>query len=197
MYGNCIQFIVGPRAFLRVRTQTKIVRGTMLTRKSKLLLSLTAATPLLFSACTDNGIFNPLSDVAGTYQLSVYAGRTVPASYTIQPNDPNYPSLPNGATLVVTGGNLVLRTNGTFTETNAYTITPNGGSAYNDSFVSQGTWSLNGGSQVTLSAPATSQSSPSRYVTASWTVNAATGKETVNYQEYDSANVPQSFEYQR
>jgi hypothetical protein len=169
----------------------------MLTRKSKLLLSLTAATPLLFAACTDNGIFNPLSDVAGTYQLSVYAGRTVPASYTIQPGDPNYPTLPNGATLVVTGGSLVLRTNGTFTETNSYTVTPNGGSPYNDSFVSQGTWNLNGGSQVTLSAAATSQGAPARYVTGSWTVNTVSRKETINYQEYDSGNVPQSFEYQR
>ena len=169
----------------------------MLTRKSKLLLSLTVATPLLFAACTDNGIFNPLSDVAGTYQLSVYAGRSLPAAYTIQPGDPNYPTLQNGATLVVTDGSLVLRTSGSFTETNSYTITPNGGQAYNDSFVSQGTWNLNGGTQVTLSAPATSQGAPARYVTASWTVNTVNNKETINYQEYDSNNVAQSFEYQR
>ena len=66
----------------------------MLTRKSRLLLSLTAATLLLFAACTDNTLTNPLEDADGTYQLTVYAGRTAPATFTIQPDDPNYPQYP-------------------------------------------------------------------------------------------------------
>ncbi len=90
----------------------------MLTKKSSLLLGLTAAVPLLFAACTDNSIFNPMADASGTYQLTVYAGRTLPATFTIQPGDPNYPQAPNGGTLAVTGGNLVLSSNGTFVETN-------------------------------------------------------------------------------
>src|ERR1700719_2672556 len=102
----------------------------MLTKKSSLLLGLTAAVPMLFAACTDNSILNPMANAAGTYQLTVYAGRTPPATYTIQPNDPNYGSIaPNGGTLVVTSGNLVLNNDGTFVETNNYTITPYGGSA--------------------------------------------------------------------
>ena len=52
----------------------------MLTKRSRLLLGLTAAIPLLFAACTDNNIFNPQDNAVGTYDLSVYAGRTVPAT---------------------------------------------------------------------------------------------------------------------
>ncbi|HMH25457.1 MAG TPA: hypothetical protein VK542_02595, partial [Gemmatimonadaceae bacterium] len=87
----------------------------MLTKKSRLLLTLTAATPLLF-ACTDNGIFNPLNDASGTYQLTVYAGKTMPATFIIQAGDPQFPEAPNGGTLVVTDGTLVLQNSGAFVE---------------------------------------------------------------------------------
>src|SRR5712671_1733334 len=102
MYGNCIQFPqFGPRV-QRQPTLTSNARGNMLTRKVKRLLSLTAvATPLFFAACSDNP-FNPINDASGTYQLTVYAGRSIPATYTIQPGDPNY-NMPNGGTLQVTG----------------------------------------------------------------------------------------------
>ncbi len=71
-------------------------------RQSKQLLSVVAV--LLIAACTDNSITNPLADAAGTYQLTVYAGRSIPATYIIQAGDPNYPQYPNGATFVVSGG---------------------------------------------------------------------------------------------
>lgn len=167
----------------------------MLTRKAKLLLSLTAATPLLFSACTDNSIFNPLNDAAGTYQLTVYAGRSVPATYTIQPGDPNYPEYPNGATFVVSGGSLVLNSNGTFTETNNYVFTPTGQSSSQSAFVSSGTWTLNG-TELTLSAPF-QNNNPARNVTGTWTVDTVNDREIINYQESDGAGGFESYEYMR
>ncbi len=161
----------------------------MLTRKAKLLLSLTAATPLLFAACKDNSLLGPLADAAGTYQLTVYAGQTLVAHYTIQPNDPNYPLYPNGATLDVVGGTMVLNGNGTFTETNNYVITPTGGAAQNRDFVSQGTWTLSG-MDWTLTAPAQGINGP-RYVTGTLSVD------RINYQEANQAGVFEAYEYRR
>jgi hypothetical protein len=164
----------------------------MLTRKSKLLLSLTAATPLLFAACTDNTLTNPLGDVDGTYQLTVYAGRATPATFTIQPGDPNYPQYPNGATMVVTGGTMVLNSNGTFTETNNYAYTPPGGPTDTDSFVSSGTWTLNGEDFSFYAPPQNNQFARNIIGTITESVN---GNLVINYQE--SLGGPlQSFEYQ-
>lgn len=161
----------------------------MLTRRARLLLSLTAATPLLFAACTDNGIFNPLADAAGTYQLTVYAGRSLPATYTIQPGDPNYPLYPNGATLVVSGGTMVLNSNGTFIETNNYVITPNGGASENTAFVSSGTWTLSG-TDLTLNAPF-QNNNPPRNVFGTLSID------TINYLETDGAGGFDPYEYRR
>ncbi|HEX9129041.1 MAG TPA: hypothetical protein VF850_07770 [Gemmatimonadaceae bacterium] len=164
----------------------------MLTKKSRLLLGLTAAVPLLFAACTDNNIFNPMADAAGTYQLTVYAGRTIPATFTIQPGDPTYGSYaPNGGTLAVTGGNLVLSSNGAFVETNNYVITPNGGGApSNVQFQSSGTWTLNG--------TIFSLSDPSRGRQVSGTLEADLNNNlTVNYTEDDGTGTFQSYEYKR
>jgi hypothetical protein len=162
----------------------------MLTKKSRLLLTLSAATPLLFAACTDNGIFNPLQDASGTYQLTVYAGRTMPATFTIQPGDPNFPEAPNGGTLVVTDGTLVLQNNGAFVETNNYTITPSGQSGTAHQFVSSGTWTLNG-TTFTLSDQALQ-----RFDTGTLDTD-ANGRLTVNYSEDSGNGVLQSFEYKR
>ena len=174
----------------RLSFLTSNARGTMLTRKAKLLLSLTAAAPLLFAAaCTDNGIFNPLADAAGTYQLTVYAGKSVspqgPAHYVIQPNDPNYPDFPNGATLDVTDGSLVLNSNGTYTETNNYVITPTGESSLTRFFRSQGSWNLNG-TDLTLSSQ-----QENRFVTGTLDLD------TINYQEANGNGGFDSFEYKR
>ena len=58
-------------------------------RQTKRLLSVIGI--LLIAACTDNGIFNPLNNAAGTYTLTVYAGKTLPATFTVQPGDPQWP----------------------------------------------------------------------------------------------------------
>jgi hypothetical protein len=162
----------------------------MLTKKSSLLLGLTAAVPLLFAACTDNNIFNPMASAAGTYQLTVYAGKTITAHFVIQAGDPNFPQAPNGGTLDVTGGNLVLSNNGTFVETNDYTITPTGGSSQNVQFVSSGTWTLNG-TTFTLSDP-----SRNRQVTGTLEAD-ANNNLTVNYAENDGTGTFQQYEYKR
>jgi hypothetical protein len=162
----------------------------MLTKKSRLLLTLTAATPLLFAACTDNGIFNPLQDASGTYQLTVYAGKTMPATFTIQPGDPNFPEAPNGGTLVVTDGTLVLQNNGSFVETNNYTITPSGQGGQAHQFVSSGTWTLSGTS-FTLS-----DQTLQRFDTGTLDAD-ANGNLTVNYTEDSGNGVFQSYEYKR
>jgi hypothetical protein len=162
----------------------------MLTKKSRLLLTLTAATPLLFAACTDNGIFNPLQDASGTYQLTVYAGKTMPATFTIQPGDPNFPEAPNGGTLVVTDGTLVLQNNGSFVETNNYTITPSGQAGQAHQFVSSGTWTLNG---TTFSL---SDQTLQRFDTGTLDTD-ANGRLTVNYTEDAGNGVFQSYEYKR
>ena len=165
----------------------------MLTRKARLLLSLTAATPLLFAGCTDNSLTNPLNNAAGTYQLTVYAGRSVPATYNIQPGDPAYPQYPNGATFVVSDGTMVLNSNGTFLETNHYLFTPTGEATQTAQFASSGTWTLNG-EQFGFSAPAQNNNS-ARNITGSLSVN-VNGITTINYQESDGAGGFDSFEYQ-
>ena len=163
----------------------------MLTRKSRLLLALTAATPLLFAACTDNNIFNPQGNAVGTYQLTVYAGRGMPnATFTIQPGDPDFPQAPNGGTFVVTNGNLVLNSDGSFVETNNFFTTPTGGSSIPSSFVSSGTWTLNGTS-FTLSDP-----SRGRFVNGTLTDDVS-GNIRVNYTENDGSGTIQSYEYAR
>jgi hypothetical protein len=162
----------------------------MLTKKSRLLLTLTAATPLLFAACTDNGIFNPLTNAAGTYQLTVYAGKTTPATFTIQPNDPQFPDAPNGGTLVITDGTLVLQNNGSFVETNNYTITPTGQSTNFHQFVGNGTWTLNGTS-FTLNDQVNNHFDTGTLDTD------ANGRLTVNFTEDTGGGVFQSFEYKQ
>ncbi len=166
----------------------------MLTKKARLFLSLTAATPLLFAAaCTDNGILNPLADAAGTYQLTVYAGKTLVAHYVIQPNDPFFSNdAPNGGTLDVTDGTLDLNTNGSYTETNNYVITPTGGSPVQRFFRSQGVWTMNVNNEVTLSSQV-----ENRFVQATWTVDDVNAKETINYQEANGNGGQDSFEYAR
>jgi hypothetical protein len=161
----------------------------MLTKRSKLLLGLTAVTPLLFAACTDN-IFNPQGNAVGNYQLTVYAGRSMPATFIIQPGDPDFPEAPNGGTFVVTSGSLVLNSDGTFVEQNFFSTTPQGQSSQQSSFTSSGTWNLNGTS-FSFSDP-----SRQRFVTGTLAEDVS-GNIRVNYQEDDLNGTPQSFEYTR
>lgn len=154
-------------------------------RHTKKLLSLTAV--VLLAACTDNSLTNPFQNAVGTYQLTVYAGRSIPATYTIQPGDPTYP---NGATFVVTDGNLVLNNNGTFVETNNYVTTPTGGTGQPSSFVSSGTWTIQGTTTLLLTAPAQNGNQP-RSIQGTIDVN------TISYQEDNGSGGLDSFEYKR
>jgi len=158
----------------------------MLTRKAKLLLSLTAATPLLFAACTDNSLTGPYGDVAGTYQLTVFQGATPPVTHTYQAGQIN--ALPNGGTIQWTDGTMVLNSNGTFTETNNYIITPTGEQSRSSAFVSIGTYTVDG-TFFTLSAPAQSQIA-ARY--AEGTIDL----DRINYIE-DDGGVSLAYEYRR
>jgi hypothetical protein len=162
----------------------------MLTKKVGMLLVLTVATPLLFAACTDNGIFNPNQNASGNYQLTVYSGRSIPAHFTIQPNDPLYPEYPNGATFDVTSGNLALSSNGTFVETNNFVVTPTGSASQSQSFTRSGTWTINFGTDLTLFIPA-QNNNPSE------TLDATLDVDTITYQEADASGTLQSYEYKR
>jgi hypothetical protein len=162
----------------------------MLTKKSRLLLTLTAATPLLFAACTDNGIFNPLNNASGTYQLTIYANKSVPATFTILAGDPNFPEAPNGGTLVFTDGTLVLQNNGTFVETDNYTETPQGQAAQFRQFQASGTWTLNG---TTFNL---NDSANQRFDSGTLDTD-ANGRLTVNFTENVGNGQTASFEYKK
>ena len=114
----------------------------------------------------------------------------MPATYTIQAGDPNFPQLPNGGTFVVTSGDLILNNNGTFIETNNYSSTPTGGTTTTSNFVSSGTWTLNG-TIFSLSDPARS-----RQVTGTLAANINNAL-TINYMEDDGTGIIQSYEYIR
>jgi hypothetical protein len=158
----------------------------MLTRHVNKLLSVTAV--MLVAACTDNNILNPLSDVAGRYQLTIFAGATVPIQFAVQPGED--PDLPNGGTWNVTGGTLDLRENGTFTETNFITKTPTSGSAFNANFVSVGTYSV-GGSTIQFDAPQQNGLAPRSF-------DGVVSQDRINYTEYDPGTGQQfSYEYRR
>ena len=158
-------------------------------RHTRKLLSLTAV--MLLAACTDNSLTNPFQNATGTYDLTVYAGKAIPATYVIQPGDATYP---NGATFVVTDGNLVLNDNGTFVETNNYVTTPNGGSAQQSSFVSSGTWT-GSGTTLSLSAPQQNGNAP-RNVSGTLTFDSSRNVYVLDYQESNGVGGFDSFEYQ-
>src|SRR2546423_8748739 len=108
-------------------------------RQTKRFLSLIAV--LAIAACTDNSITNPYGNVAGTYQLTVFAGRSLPATYTYSAGQ--IQALPNGGTVQWTDGTMVLNSNGTFVETNNRIVSPNGEASYSDPFISNGTYTVN------------------------------------------------------
>ncbi|HET7615162.1 MAG TPA: hypothetical protein VFK26_14685 [Gemmatimonadaceae bacterium] len=157
-------------------------------RQTKKLLGLTAV--VLLAACTDNSLTNPFQDAVGSYDLTVYAGASIPANYTISPGDPNFPEAPNGGTLTVTDGQLILNQNGTFNEINNYVITPTGGSAVNRSFVSNGTWTIQNNTTIFLNAPAQNGFGPR-------SVQGTIDVDTIRYQEENGSGGFDAFEYRR
>ena len=163
-------------------------------RHTKPLLGVMAV--MLVAACTDNSLSGPYSAAAGTYDLTVYAGRTPPATYTIQPNDPNYQQYaPNGGTLVVRDGTMELQSNGTFYETNNLEITPTGGSTVTTTFSRYGYWTVNG-SELTLDVPVQAGYNVAIRDFGTLTVD-ANGNYTINYDEDNGLGQFLSFEYKR
>ena len=154
-------------------------------RHTKRLLSVIAV--MLVAACTDNSLTNPYGNVSGTYQLTVFAGRTLPATYTYSAGQVS--ALPNGGTIQWTGGTMVLNSNGTFVETNAYTATDNVNGSQSGSFISSGTYTVNG-TNFTLSAPA-QNGVAQRYGTGTIQFN------TINYDENNGDGTTSSYEYKR
>ena len=154
-------------------------------RHTKTLLSVIAV--MLIAACTDNSLTNPYGNVSGTYQLTVFAGRSLPATYTYQPGQ--IQALPNGGTIQWTDGTMDLRSNGTFIETNNYLMTPAGGQTTSGSFTSTGTYTVSG-VNFTLSAPAQNQTSQ-RYATGTIEFD------TINYDEDNGDGTTSSYEYKR
>jgi hypothetical protein len=145
----------------------------MLTKRVRRLLGVAAVAPLLLTSC-DSSINDPFDDATGTYDLTVFNGGRVPAVFDCGP-----PECPSGGTVLVNDGTLTLHEDGTFTERNHFTFRPNGASTYNDSFISNGTYTLSG-DDLTLSAPPQSGHDESRLIFATLSF------ETIRYEENDA-----------
>jgi hypothetical protein len=158
----------------------------MLTKNVRLVLALTAATPLLFAACKDNNLVTP-ANVVGSYQLTLFRGQVPPVTDTYQASD-GITDLPNGGTVSWTGGTFVLDADGGFAETNTYTITPTGEASRQSAFTSIGTYRLSG-SSIIFTAPAQNNNA-ARNFTGTITVK------SIAYQESDGQNFL-VFEYRR
>lgn len=154
-------------------------------RQTKRLLSVIAV--MLIAACTDNSLTNPYGNAAGTYQLTVFAGRSLPATYTYQAGQ--LQTIPNGGTVQWTDGTMVLNSNGTFVETNNYVATDNVNGSQSGSFISTGTYTVSG-INFTLSAPAQNQTA-ARYATGTIQFD------TINYDEQNGDGTTSSYEYKR
>lgn len=160
-------------------------------RHTKKLLGLTAV--MLVAACTDN-LTGPRANAAGTYTLTVHGGRSIPAHYIVQPGSNNgYPDLPNGGTLDVTGGDIVLNSNGTFAETNDLLLTPPSGSSISRTFFRTGTWTLFGETLTIASGSGSNSVHDDGTVTTD-----ANGVMTVYYlEDIDGSGTLLPFEYKR
>jgi hypothetical protein len=162
----------------------------MLTRTVRLILGLTAATPLLLvAACTNNEPVSPLTSAAGQYQMTLFRGGLLPVTDTYTAAD-SITSLPNGGTVTWTDGTMVLNSDGTFVETNNYTINPTGSTTSSTgAFVSIGKYTVSG-TNFSLSVAAVPQQVAARSATG--TISAT----TINYQESNGVSLD-TFEYKR
>ena len=151
------------------------------------LLSVAAIVPLLLTSCDSSSIFDPSDDAVGTYQLSVFAGQSMPnATFQCPPGGcaSTGVSMPNGGTLVVVNGRLVLYDDGTFVETNNFDVTPSGEATQRVVYSSTGSYDVFD-EELTLSDP-----SQDRFIEASLT--AFGGDTRINYIEDG-----QAYEYRR
>jgi hypothetical protein len=162
----------------------------MLTRTVRLILSLTAATPLLFvAACTNNDPISPLAKAAGQYQMTLFRGVPLPVTDTYTAAD-SISSLPDGGSVSWTDGTMVLNSDGTFVETNNYTVLPTGSTTGSTgAFVSIGKYTVSG-TTFSLSVAAVPQQVAARFATG--TISAS----TINYQESNGVSFD-TFEYKR
>lgn len=118
-------------------------RQEMLTRHRRLAVMLFAAAPLLLAGCTDSTGND--SGVVGSYALTVFASRNVPASFSID----------NFRSVDVFSGSLVLREDGSFTETTSVRFNQAGQPSVGDLLVTVGTF-VTSGSNIILNVPAQS-----------------------------------------
>jgi len=158
----------------------------MLTKNARFLLALTAATPLVFAACTDNNLVTP-GNVVGTYRLTLFRGVTPPVIDTFQASD-SVSGFPNGGTATWTDGTIVLGADGTFAETDNVTLSPTGEASRQSAFTSVGTYGISGNT-ITLTAPP-QNGLPARNSTGTVTVN------SITYQESNGVGFD-TFEYRR
>lgn len=150
----------------------------MLTKRVRRFLSVAAMAPLLLTAC-DSSPFDP-DDETGTYQLTFYDGVQVPVTFNCQPGQCG---LPNGGTLRVNSGTLVLRSNATFTETNRFTETPSGSSSNTYNLTWDGTYEYDG-FNLTLFVPA-QNGEPARFVDATLEFDTIAYTEAGEFFQYD------------
>ena len=93
-----------------------------------------AATLVFSSAC--DGTTDPSASNAGVYALSTINGAALPFSETTTEDGVSF-------TIRVNSGSTDLRSDGTFTQTLAFSVIVNGGSETVVS-IAQGTWTMNG-----------------------------------------------------
>jgi hypothetical protein len=162
----------------------------MLTRTFRLILGLTAATPLLLVAgCRNGDPISPLAKAAGQYQMTLFRGGPLPVTDTYTAAD-SITSLPNGGTVTWTDGTMLLNSDGTFTEMNNYRLDPTGSATSSTgAFVSKGKYTVNG-TTFTLTVAAVPQQVAARFATG--TISAS----TINYQESNGITFD-TYEYKR
>jgi len=111
----------------------------MLTKSVRRILGVAAMAPLFLTAC-DSNPFDPDNET-GTYQMTFYDSVGMPATFNCPPGQCG---LANGGTLRVNSGSLVLRNDGTFTETNRFTSNETGVGANSYTLTWHGTYEYDG-----------------------------------------------------
>ncbi len=151
-----------------------------------ILPRLALAATLVFSSACD-GTTDPAASNAGVYALSTINGAVLPFSETTTEDGVSF-------TLRVNSGSTDLRSDGTFTQTLAFTVTFNGDSETVVSSV-QGTWTMNGttASLVATSFRVNGQSQPHD----STPVNAQVANGRLTMVDTDAEPVPHTMVFVR